>query len=101
MVLLAPYPWLQAGALPGRWVGSMVRRLLLTASALMFSGCLLPTQGTPVFVDLRAGDFWSGRGVLTEVSEDQSRCRVSVRDRALLVKDFWVDCAWIHPRHCR
>jgi len=54
----------------------MVRRLLLIASALGFSGCLLPSQGTPVFVDLRAGDFWSGRGVLTAVSEDQSRWRL-------------------------
>lgn len=65
---------------------------------LVLGGCLLPKRGTPVFVDRRAGLFWSGEGVLTEVSEDKQRCRVSVRDRALLVRRLWVDCRMLHPR---
>jgi hypothetical protein len=75
------------------------RTALLTLALLAFAGCTMPKKGTPVFVDLRAGDFWSGRGKLLEVSEDRSRCRVAVRDRALLVQKLWVDCAWIHARH--
>jgi hypothetical protein len=73
-------------------------RILLCLGALGLSGCLMPNKGTPVFVDLRGGDFWSGQGMLMEVSEDQSRCFVAVRDRTLLVQELWVDCAWIHPR---
>ena len=65
----------------------------------LLTGCALPSKGTPVFVDLRAGDFWSGRGKLIEVSQEQSRCRVAVRDRSLRVVKLWVDCAWVHPRH--
>jgi len=61
-------------------------------------GCLMPSRGTPVFVDRRAGVFWSGEGLLTQVSEDRARCRVSVRDRALWVRDLWVDCRMVHPR---
>jgi len=71
--------------------------LLLAVGA----GCTMPNRGTPVFVDVRAGDFWSGEGLLTEVSEDQKRCRVSVRDRALIVRDLWVDCARVHRREPR
>ncbi len=67
----------------------------------ILSGCLMPGRGTPVFVDMRAGDFWSGRGQLIEVSEDRSRCRVAVRDESLIVVKLWIDCAWIHPRHER
>jgi hypothetical protein len=63
--------------------------------------CTMPSQGTPVFVDVRAGDFWSGKALLTEVSEDKQDCRVSVRDRALIVKDLWVDCQRIHRRNAR
>lgn len=70
---------------------------LAVALLLILGGCQLPTRGTPVFVDTRAGGFWSGEGVLTEVSEDERRCRVSVRDRALLVRDRWVDCRFVHP----
>lgn len=73
-------------------------RLLALLASLGLSGCLMPSKGTPVFVDLRAGHFWSGRGVLIEVSEDQSRCRVAVRDRALFVQELWVDCTYIHAR---
>ena len=69
--------------------------------AALLVGCLMPNQGTPVFVDVRAGDFWSGNGLLTEVSEDKMKCRVSVRDRALIVKDLWVDCQRVHRRNAR
>jgi hypothetical protein len=51
-----------------------------------------------VWVDSRAGDFWSGAGILTEVSDDRLRCRVAVRDRALFVHHRWVPCASVHPR---
>ena len=68
---------------------------------LALGGCMLPAQGTAVFVDMRAGTFWSGKGKLTEVSPDKKRCRVSVRDRALIVKDLWVDCRWVHERNAR
>lgn len=79
----------------------MVRRfrcLILMLPLLGASGCLLPSKGTPVFVDSRSGTYWSGRGVLLEVSEDQTRCRVAVRDRALIVHRKWVDCRSVHPR---
>lgn len=69
--------------------------------AALLLACTMPSKGTPVFVDVRAGDFWSGKGLLTEVSEDKQTCRVSVRDRALIVKDLWVDCQRIHRRNAR
>ena len=69
--------------------------------AALLVACTLPRKGTPVFVDVRAGDFWSGNGLLTEVSEDKRRCRVSVRDRALIVQDLWVDCQRVHRRDAR
>jgi hypothetical protein len=72
-------------------------RVWLCAVLLLLGGCQLPARGTPVFVDTRAGNFWSGEGVLTEVAEDEQRCRVSVRDRALLVRDRWVECRFVHP----
>jgi hypothetical protein len=71
---------------------------LLALLALGAAGCLMPRQGTPVYVDGRAGNFWSGKGMLVEVSEDRLRCRVAVRDRALFVHDRWVACASVHPR---
>jgi hypothetical protein len=77
------------------------RRLVALAAfafALGLGGCLMPTRGTLVFVDTWAGDFWSGKGLLVEVSEDRRRCRVAVRDRALIVRDLWVDCERVHPR---
>jgi len=67
--------------------------------AVLLLACTMPSKGTPVFVDVRAGNFWSGKGLLTEVSEDKRTCRVSVRDRALIVKDLWVDCQRIHRRN--
>ena len=74
---------------------------LRVLALLVLSGCLMPSPSTPVFVDQRAGDFWSGRGQLIEVSEDRSRCRVAIRDRSLIVVKLWIDCAWVHPRHER
>lgn len=75
----------------------MVKRMgLLLVPALL--ACQLPSGGTPVFVDMRAGDFWSGEGKLLEVSADQQRCRVAVRSRTLEVRERWVDCAHVHAR---
>ena len=71
---------------------------VLLALALSVSGCLMPNQGTPIFVDTRAGNFWSGEALLIEVSEDQTQCRVAVRDRALIVSRRWVDCKSVHVR---
>jgi len=78
-----------------------MRTFVALAAALLLAGCLMPDRGTPVFVDVRAGDFWSGNGMLTEVSDDQRRCRVSVRDRVLVVRNLWVDCARVHTRSAR
>jgi hypothetical protein len=73
--------------------------------ALLFSslicGCLLPAQGTPVYVDMRAGRFWSGEARLLEVSDDQKRCRVSVRQRTLVVRTLWVHCVHVHAKSVR
>ena len=74
---------------------------LLCCAGLLLGGCVMPSGGTPVFVDLRAGDFWSGKGRLLEVSADQQRCRVAVRDRALFVKRLWTSCLSVHPRRQR
>jgi hypothetical protein len=71
---------------------------LLSVTLLAASGCILPSKGTPIYVDHRAGSFWSGKGKLIEVSEDQSECRVAVRDRALFVHTMWVECRSVHPR---
>jgi hypothetical protein len=72
--------------------------LLAFLSVVSLSGCLMPNRGTPVFVDMRAGAFWSGRGMLMEVTPDQQRCRVAVRDRSLVVRRVWTDCTRVHPR---
>ena len=75
-----------------RWIG------LWLVALLGLSGCMLPAKGTRVFVDNRAGSFWSGEAMLTAVSDDDKRCKVSVRDRALFVREMWVDCRHVHPR---
>ncbi|HKA14193.1 MAG TPA: hypothetical protein VKH41_04180 [Myxococcota bacterium] len=67
-------------------------------AVLALAGCLLPNGGTPVLVDSRAGSFWSGKGLLLEVSPDQKRCKVAIRDSALFVHRLWVDCVTVHPR---
>ena len=74
------------------------RLVVILIVALAQFGCLMPDRGTPVFVDTRAGNFWSGEGLLTEVSPDKRQCRVSVRDRALIVQDMWVSCQRVHDR---
>jgi len=71
---------------------------LLIAIPVAASGCVLPSKGTRIYVDHRAGTFWSGKGKLLEVSEDQTQCRVAVRDRALIVHTLWVECRSVHPR---
>jgi hypothetical protein len=76
-------------------------RLLLLAASLALAGCLMPNQGTPVYVDSRAGDYWSGKGWLLEVSPDRVRCRVAVRDDALFVRKPWVPCSSVHERRLR
>ncbi len=74
------------------------RAAFLALPLSMLVGCLMPARGTPVFVYARAGTFWSGEGLLREVSDDEQRCRVVVRDRALIVRDLWIDCTRVHPR---
>ena len=81
---------------------SRLRTCLLTAlCAVCGTGCLMPNAGTPVWVDARAGEFWSGKGRLLEVSENRLDCRVNVRDRALFVHDRWVACESVHVRRTR
>ena len=63
-------------------------------------GCIMP-KGKPVIVEQRTGDYWSGNGVLLETSADGTRCRVAVRDTALVVEKKWVPCKYVHPRRTR
>jgi hypothetical protein len=74
---------------------------LLAVLPVLAAGCLMPNGGNPVLVDSRAGDFWSGEGLLIEVSPDQKRCKVAIRDDALFVHEAWVDCVMVHPRGSR
>ncbi len=73
-------------------------RALVAAICLLTISSCLPNRGTPVFVDYGAGNFWSGKGVLVEVSPDETQCRVVVRDSALITRNRWVHCNHIHPR---
>ena len=75
----------------------------LLGLALLAPGCVwMPSRGTPVLVDHRAGSFWSPEGKLLEVSADQKRCRVAVRDRSLVfVRSFWTECAYVHTTTTR
>jgi hypothetical protein len=76
---------------------------LLLGGALVAAGCVvMPSGGTPVLVDHRAGRFWSPEGRLLKVSEDEKRCRVAVRDRSLVfVRTFWTECLYVHSRSTR
>lgn len=74
--------------------------LLALGLAPALAGCLLP-DGTPVYVSKQTGNWWSGKGVLTEVSEDGRRCHVAVRDSALVVDREWVDCRYVQERRIR
>jgi hypothetical protein len=72
---------------------------LLLAFALGIGGCLtLPSEGTLVYVDHRTGKWWSGEGVMTEVSADQTKCKIAARNTALIVETKWVPCKYVHPR---
>lgn len=75
--------------------------VLCSTAALALGGCLMPNRGTPVFVDSRAGNYWSGKGWLLEVSPDRTRCHVAVRDVALIVRKPWVPCTSVHERRLR
>jgi hypothetical protein len=71
---------------------------LVLLGCLALSGCLMPNRGTPIFVDSRTGDYWSGKGLLLAVSPDRLQCQVAVRDRALVVRERWVPCTSVHER---
>ena len=78
-----------------RWL----RVVLVVGLVLPSSGCLfLPKSGTPVYVDRLAGKFWSGAGMLTEVSPDGRSCKVYVRNTAGVVEGDWYPCQRVHPR---
>lgn len=77
------------------------RSLALTAFVLAFAAGCLPTKGTPIFVDSAAGGYWSGKGMLVEVSPDETQCRVVVRDSTLIRRNQWVHCNHVHPRRRR
>ena len=72
-----------------------MRRALATLVAALLVACAVP-RGEPVVVDSRAGNFFSGDGVLLEVSPDQQYCRIAVRGRSLLVEKRWVPCQYVH-----
>jgi hypothetical protein len=76
---------------------------LLLGGTLLAAGCVfMPSGGTPVLVDHRAGSFWSPEGRLLSVSEDEKRCRVAVRDRSLVfVRTFWTECRYVHSATTR
>jgi hypothetical protein len=73
------------------------RIFVCVLTALVLGGCIMPS-GKPVIVEQRTGDYWSGNGVLLETSEDGQRCRVAVRDTALVVGKKWVPCKFVHAR---
>lgn len=86
-----------------RPAAACLRTAFVVALALAASACVgMPSQGTPVLVDHRAGSFWSGKGMLLEVSGDEKSCRVAVRDRSLVfVRTLWTDCAYVHSASTR
>jgi hypothetical protein len=71
---------------------------LVTLLGTLSSGCVLPS-GVPIIVDRRAGDYWSGDGVLLEVSQDGTQCHVAVRNDALFVEKRWVACKFVHEKN--
>jgi hypothetical protein len=81
-------------------VRPLFRAIATLACLLCGSGCI-SNDGTPVFVDYGALDVWSGKGMLVEVSPDQTQCRVIVRDDYLIKRDRWVPCIHVHPRRER
>ncbi len=87
----------------GAFATACLRTALPLALGLATSACVaMPSKGTPVLVDHRAGRFWSGKGMLLEVSEDQKSCRVAVRDRSLVfVRTLWTSCDHVHSASTR
>ena len=79
---------------------SLICTIATLACLLCGSGCI-SNDGTPVFVDYGALEVWSGKGMLVEVSPDQTQCRVIVRDDYLIKRDRWVSCIHVHPRQER
>ena len=74
------YVFLIHGARFGHW---LEKNLPLTASQFRgFSNAFYET----------------GRGLLLEVSPDRLRCKVAVRNRALVVRELWVPCTTLHER---
>ena len=74
--------------------------IAILAALFSASGCI-SNDGTPVFVDYGALEVWSGKGMLIEVSPDQTQCRVVVRDNYLIKRDRWLPCIYLHPRRAR
>ena len=73
----------------------------LVLLALVGAGCLMP-HGRPVIVEARTGRYWSGEGVLLEVSDDQQNCRVAVRTNGWIwVEKKWVPCQYVHAPSSR
>jgi hypothetical protein len=78
-------------------VRSLRSKVALLACLVGASGCI-SNDGTPVYVDRGAFDVWTGKGMLVDVSPDQTQCRVVVRDNNLIKRDRWVSCIHVHPR---
>ncbi len=78
---------------------SRTRAVAAALAALLLAGCFTMPVGEPVYVDSRAGRFYSGEGVLLEVSDSQEHCRIAARERSLLVTEKWVLCRYVHRRH--
>ena len=79
-----------------RFAPLLLALLLVLAGA--GAGCVMPA-GQEVAVDRRgASDTFTGNGVLLEVSQDRTRCRVAVRNNALFVERRWVECRFVHAR---
>jgi len=97
-----PTPAFKLGSLGTDCTPMRLRRFLQSKIALLAclagtSGCI-SNDGTPVYVDYGALEVWSGKGMLLEVSPDQTQCRVVVRDENLIRRELWVDCIHVHPR---
>ena len=84
-----------------RWNVRSLRCAIATLAGLLSASGCISNDGTPVFVDYGALEVWSGKGMLIEVSPDQTQCRVVVRDDNLIKRDRWVSCIHVHPRQER
>ena len=84
-----------------RWNARSLRCAIATLACLLSASGCISNDGTPVFVDFAALEVWSGKGMLIDVSPDQTQCRVVVRDDNLIKRDRWVPCIHVHPRRER